>query len=84
MHVIWREGWQDQDYLDRYCVGVSELRERVMREYPIPRVSHITGLSVEEIELLLEAGYAGADASLRARGFAENEPKADLHYLIYR
>jgi len=21
MHVIFREGWQDQDYLDRYCVG---------------------------------------------------------------
>jgi anaerobic selenocysteine-containing dehydrogenase len=50
MHVIWREGWQDQDYLDRHCVGVNELRERVMREYSLARVSHITGLSVEEIE----------------------------------
>ncbi|MCE9563921.1 MAG: molybdopterin oxidoreductase family protein [Planctomycetes bacterium] len=50
MHVIWREGWQDDAYLNDHCVGVKELRERVMNEYPVLRVSHITGLSVEEIE----------------------------------
>ncbi len=50
MHVIWREGWQDDAYLNDHCVGVKELRARVMDEYPVSRVSHITGLSVEEIE----------------------------------
>lgn len=50
MHIIFREGWQDDDYLNRYCVGADQLRERVTREYAPERVSRITGLSVEEIE----------------------------------
>ena len=29
MHIIFREGWQDEDYLDRYCLGGEQLRERV-------------------------------------------------------
>jgi anaerobic selenocysteine-containing dehydrogenase len=50
MHVIFREGWEDTDYLTNHCVGAKELRARVMEEYPVARVAHITGLSVEEIE----------------------------------
>lgn len=33
MHVIFREGWQDQDYLDRYCLGGDQLRRRVRDEF---------------------------------------------------
>jgi anaerobic selenocysteine-containing dehydrogenase len=50
MHVIFREGWQDQDYLDRYCVGAAQLRDRVLSEYPPETVARITGLPVTEIE----------------------------------
>jgi anaerobic selenocysteine-containing dehydrogenase len=50
MHVIFREGWQDDDYLNNHCVGAGPLRDRVMREYPVSRVSQITGLSEAEIE----------------------------------
>src|SRR5262245_787784 len=50
MHIIFREGWQDDDYLNNHCVGAKELRERVMAEYPVAKVSHITGLSESEIE----------------------------------
>jgi anaerobic selenocysteine-containing dehydrogenase len=50
MHIIFRENWQDDDFLTNHCVGAKELRERVMHEYAPARVSHITGLSVEEIE----------------------------------
>jgi anaerobic selenocysteine-containing dehydrogenase len=50
MHVIFRNNWQDDDYLNRHCVGAEQLRERVLTEYPPAKVSHITGLSVEEIE----------------------------------
>ncbi|MBA4064471.1 MAG: molybdopterin oxidoreductase [Isosphaera sp.] len=50
MHVIFREGWQDQAYLDAHCVGAAELRARVLAEYPVDRVSGITGLTGEEIE----------------------------------
>jgi anaerobic selenocysteine-containing dehydrogenase len=52
MHVIFREGWQDDDYLTNHCVGAKELRERVMTEYPVAKVARITGLSEEEIEKL--------------------------------
>ena len=50
MHVVFREGWQDQDYLDRHCVGAAELRDRVATEYPPERVAAITGLGVADIE----------------------------------
>lgn len=50
MHVIFREGWQDDAYLNDHCVGAKELRERALAEYPPEKVAHITGLSVEEIE----------------------------------
>jgi anaerobic selenocysteine-containing dehydrogenase len=50
MHVIFREGWQDQDYLDRYCVGTEQLRERVLTEYSPDRVAGVTGLGVQDIE----------------------------------
>jgi anaerobic selenocysteine-containing dehydrogenase len=52
MHVIFRDDLQDQDYLDRYCLGAAELRERVLNEYDLPKVAKITGLSRSEIELL--------------------------------
>jgi anaerobic selenocysteine-containing dehydrogenase len=50
MHIIFREGWQDQDYLDQYCLGAEQLRDRVLNEYAPDRVSKITGLSVDDIE----------------------------------
>jgi anaerobic selenocysteine-containing dehydrogenase len=50
MHILFRDGLQDQDYLDRYCVGGDELRERVLAEYPPERVARITGLPVETVE----------------------------------
>ena len=50
MHVIFSEGWQDDDYLNRYCVGADELRERVLKDYPLAKVARITGLSGAEIE----------------------------------
>lgn len=43
--------------------------------------TRLNRFSNAEIKLLLQAGYGGADASLRARGFSINEPKADLHCL---
>jgi len=33
MHVIWRDGLQDDDYLNRYCLGADQLRERALSEY---------------------------------------------------
>jgi anaerobic selenocysteine-containing dehydrogenase len=60
MHVIFREGWQDEEYLTNHCVGAKELRHRVLNEYAPERVAHITGLSVEEVERFARE-YARAD-----------------------
>src|SRR4029077_21264431 len=61
MHVILRDGLQDQDYIDRYTVGFEALKKRV-EDYPPARVSEITGISVETIERISRE-YAGAKAS---------------------
>lgn len=49
MHHIFAEKWQDDDYLHRHCVGADELRDRVLKEYPLARVAAITGLDVATI-----------------------------------
>ncbi|MFO0852259.1 MAG: molybdopterin oxidoreductase family protein [Gemmataceae bacterium] len=50
MHVLFRDGLQDQEYLDNYCVGCEDVRKRVLDEYPPDRVAGITGLPVETVE----------------------------------
>ena len=52
MHVLWRDGLQDDDYMERYCLGAEQLRERALNEYPPAKVAHITGLDVADIEQL--------------------------------
>ena len=49
MHVIIRDGLQDQDYIDRHTIGFDALKQRV-EEYPPSRVSEITGVSETTIE----------------------------------
>ena len=51
MHVIFAEGLEDKDYLERYTIGASELRIRA-REYSPERVAGICGLSAETITRL--------------------------------
>lgn len=63
MHVIWRDGLQDDNYLDRYCLGVDPLRERALDEYSPKRVSEITGIPVGDIERLARE-YATVRPSL--------------------
>jgi anaerobic selenocysteine-containing dehydrogenase len=50
MHVLFRDGLEDRDYLERFTVGAKELRERALNEYSPTKVAAITGLSVDEIE----------------------------------
>lgn len=52
MHILWRDGLQDGDYLDRYCLGTELLRQRALTEYPPDKVSAITGIPVADIERL--------------------------------
>ena len=50
MHIVWRDGLTDDDYLARATIGADPLRARVMAEYPPDRVAAITGLDVATIE----------------------------------
>jgi anaerobic selenocysteine-containing dehydrogenase len=51
MHVIFAEGRQDQDYLERYTLGWEALRERAA-EWSPERAAPITGISAERIRAL--------------------------------
>jgi anaerobic selenocysteine-containing dehydrogenase len=52
MHVLWREGLQDDDYLERYCLGGDQLRCRALAEYPPERVADICGITAGDVERL--------------------------------
>ncbi|MCI0642934.1 MAG: molybdopterin oxidoreductase family protein [Gemmataceae bacterium] len=52
MHIVFRDGLQDDDYLHRYCLGADELRQRALVEYAPEKVADITGLPVEDMEKL--------------------------------
>src|SRR6516165_10933339 len=65
MHVIWRDGLQDQNYLDRFCIGAEQLRARAMKEYAPDKVSAITGLATSDIERLAREYATISPAFLR-------------------
>lgn len=52
MHVIWRDGLQDDDYLADGVIGAELLRDRALQEYAPERVAAITGLDVETMTTL--------------------------------
>ncbi len=52
MHVVFRDGLHNRQYLDEMTVGWEELRDRVLRDYPPARVATICRLPVEMIERL--------------------------------
>ncbi len=64
MHIIIRDGLQDQDYIDRHTIGFDALKERV-QEYPPSRVSEITGIPESTIERLTHEYASLAPAFIR-------------------
>jgi anaerobic selenocysteine-containing dehydrogenase len=51
MHVIFAEGLEDKDYLERHTLGADDLRRRAS-EYPPERVAEICGLDAGTITRL--------------------------------
>lgn len=49
MHVLFRDGLEDRDYIERHTLGADKLRERV-REWTPERTAAATGLGAAEIE----------------------------------
>jgi anaerobic selenocysteine-containing dehydrogenase len=64
MHVIAVEGLHDQAYLDAYCNGWPELRER-LAEYQPERAAALTGVPAEEIVRLARAYATTRPAMIR-------------------
>jgi anaerobic selenocysteine-containing dehydrogenase len=52
MHVLFRDGHEDRQYLDEMTHGWEKLRERALRDYAPERVAAICRLPVETIERL--------------------------------
>ncbi len=61
MHVLFRDGHEDADYLRECTHGAEELRAYALREEHAPtRVATVTGIAAERIEQLTQAyGHAG-------------------------
>jgi anaerobic selenocysteine-containing dehydrogenase len=69
MHVLVKEDMVDHDYIQKYTVGFDPLRERVLGEYPVARVSQITGVPEDQI-VRLARDYGRARAPFLRIGFA--------------
>jgi anaerobic selenocysteine-containing dehydrogenase len=68
INVIISEGLVDDDYVEKYTVGFEELKARAA-EYPVERVSEITGIPAEDI-LQLSREYATTHPSAIRQGVA--------------
>ena len=64
MHAIVAEGRHDQAYLDAYCTGWPELRER-LAQYPPQRAAELTGVPAGEIVRLARAYATTRPAMIR-------------------
>src|SRR5262249_54847316 len=47
MHIIFRDGLEDREYLAHHTLGAEALRDRVLKDYGPDRTARITGLSPE-------------------------------------
>ena len=52
MHVLFRDGFEDRQYLEQMTVGWEKLRERVLNEYSPERVAKICRIDASVIEHL--------------------------------
>lgn len=50
MHILVREGWIDQPFMDRHVQGFEQFQTEVLPDYPPNKVSHITGIDVSLLE----------------------------------
>ena len=64
MHIIIRDGLQDDDYIQRHTLGFDQLKPRVA-QYPPSRVSEITGISEDTIERITHEYVANQPAFIR-------------------
>jgi anaerobic selenocysteine-containing dehydrogenase len=64
MHVIFAEGLEDADYIEKYCLGGDQLRERV-KEWSPARAAPLCGITEETIVSLARRYGRAKSAFLR-------------------
>ncbi len=77
MHVLFAEGLLDDAYATQHIHGLDELKTRAA-EYPVARVSEITGLAEDEI-VTLAREYAGNQPSAIRVGVAIERNRNGAH-----
>ncbi|WP_088226545.1 molybdopterin-dependent oxidoreductase [Desulfosporosinus sp. FKB] len=61
MHILVREGLQDQKFLDDYVQGFEAFRKECLDDFSPQKVSQITGVEISQLEeLALQYARAGA------------------------
>ena len=65
MHIILKEGWQDQAYIDERCENFEALKAK-LEEYPPDKVAQITGVPASSLRKMAEL-------------YAKNKPAALLY-----
>ena len=65
MHVLFRDGLVDRDYMERHCVGTEALEERVSRDWSPQRASDVTGVPADDIEQLAREYGTTPPAAIR-------------------
>jgi len=77
MHVIIKNNWHSQDYIDQRCEDFEELKATV-ETYTPERVETITGVSVKDIEQMAELYATNAPgALLYAMGITQHTTGVD-------
>jgi anaerobic selenocysteine-containing dehydrogenase len=64
MHVIFRDGLDDREYIERYTIGGEQVRERA-REWTPARAAALTGLDAAVIERLAREYATTQPAAIR-------------------
>ena len=63
MHIILKEGWQDQAYIDERTEGFAELKAK-LEDYPPDKVAQITGVPAETLRKMAEIYATNKPASI--------------------
>ncbi len=84
MHVIFREGLEDTEYLRECTVGAEELRAHALKaEHSPERAAEVTGIASERI-VALAREYGGKGSGFRAQGSEGRPAVIRLNYGIQR
>ena len=78
MHIAFRDGLEDRDYLERYTIGAEPLRARAA-EWTPARVAETTGLAAADVEWLGHEYATRQPTAIRSRRRqGERAPGRDL------